>query len=515
VAVKTAPEGERGEKSPFREFAHSIGSKARAPLLDAKCWRIVGNGPIGAKAEELRRKAEAIAGAGFATVPRTVFATGFFDAFRQRNGIDGMLRRGARPEEIREKILTAEFSPAETREIARAVKRFGDAPLAVRSSAEGDCRGTGAYASEFCSAKGERGVSRVAYNIRKVLSSEFSENAIAFRDSTGAPGGMAVMVEPVFGAQIEKEFARQMPFFGPLYGGTAYTSTSSGGAVASVCGGLPTQAVKGRGVKLLKANEKNSLQGLKEDFLKGLNHLDEGFARKYRALAHGDFVELECGCLYGDIQVPISAVDEHSLEWLFSGLEKLEELAGKPQYVEWAVRERNGKPEAAILQIAEMTPKTDSFEFAKRENTLLSDVFEVVGTGSVECGGVAYIRSIEGLDALAEFNRTHSGYALMYDSTLVFSASDERLEYACASNAAAFIEVSEFLHADALTSHWGGLVDTTKKPMLVADPLGIDWEVLQNRLSGRRAGGALHLFDARVRVTASEHRQKAVVEFLD
>ena len=69
-------------------------------VLTEKFWTIIGSGSIGAKAEELMRKTWAIERAGFDVNPRTVLAMGFFDAFRERCGLNAALTRGASSEEL-------------------------------------------------------------------------------------------------------------------------------------------------------------------------------------------------------------------------------------------------------------------------------------------------------------------------------------------------------------------------------------------------------------------------------
>ncbi|MEK6979722.1 MAG: hypothetical protein AABW86_05855 [Candidatus Micrarchaeota archaeon] len=72
--------------------------------LNEKFWTIIGCGSIGAKAEELMQKTWAIEQAGFVANPRIVLAMGFFEAFRERCGINAALVRGASSEELQQLI---------------------------------------------------------------------------------------------------------------------------------------------------------------------------------------------------------------------------------------------------------------------------------------------------------------------------------------------------------------------------------------------------------------------------
>ncbi|MBU0586896.1 hypothetical protein KJ780_05270 [Candidatus Micrarchaeota archaeon] len=63
--------------------------------LNERYWTIIGYGSIGAKADELMKKAWAVERAGFELNHRTVLAMGFFEDFKKRNRIYAALGRSA------------------------------------------------------------------------------------------------------------------------------------------------------------------------------------------------------------------------------------------------------------------------------------------------------------------------------------------------------------------------------------------------------------------------------------
>jgi len=159
----------------------------------------------------------------------------FFDAFNKRSGVFDALERGASPEELQNLILRCKFNGNEFREISAIANRFSETPIAVRSSAHGDCRGTGIYESTFCVNNGSelKNAVALANAMKEVLASEFSEDAITFRKDLGLPGGMAVIVEPVFGKKYRASYERDEPdachslFFVPRSGNWLYFNLST------------------------------------------------------------------------------------------------------------------------------------------------------------------------------------------------------------------------------------------------------------------------------------------------
>jgi hypothetical protein len=499
--------------------------EVKLSTLDEKYWTVIGGGPIGAKAEELKAKTWAIEAAGFVPNPRVVLAMGFFEGFRERNGIEAALARGDSPERLSELVAETPFAGPELKAIRRLVKLFRrnipGVPIAVRSSAHGDCRGTGIYESDFCFnfRNEEKMIGRLIRAIKSVLMSEFSESAIAFRKDMGLQGGMAVIIEPVFGQFVESRLdysAKSETMFGPYYSGIAYTSTIAGPGYVQFVAGLPTCAVRGGGFVAMEKDES---------------------AREEDSFGERAF----CKSLWGDERRVYLAFDEvhrwKEGEWLKNGrivcrharrdgavgakelfrrLRKLEHLLGGKQYVEWAARKRVGRePEFGILQIAGINPKTDFCEFIESERILLKSNY-VIGSGQRDCEGVVLVMNPDEIPLLGQYNRNHRGYAVVYHGRLISSSwHRERLEYSDINNASALIELAGQQHVGSLASHFGGMADLTGKLLMATSDVRSD---LLHKIEA--CGGCvdaplgLNAYAARVRVTASERRQKGIVELL-
>ena len=305
--------------------------KAREAQLSAlaeKFWTIIGFGSIGAKAEELLRKTWAIERAGFDVNPRTVLAMGFFEAFKERRGINAALARGASSEELQQLVREGQFDEPEMKTFRRLVKQihrdFRGIPLVVRSSAHGDCRGTGVYDSEFCINLNDevKTLDDLAKAVKAVMISEFSESAIAFRKDLGLPEGVAVILEPVFGQRFKKHPDSGIIRFGPKYGGFGYTSGTDGGYVFFAAG-LPTTAVKGKGIKV-KESDSRTPSGIQDDEEERLS-TGLHYRKLPDYLSDGTFLYVTKKD-FDTASVALGTVAFNRLDWLFAKLKKLEQL---------------------------------------------------------------------------------------------------------------------------------------------------------------------------------------------
>ena len=496
--------------------------------LDERYWTIIGPGPIGAKADELRKKTAAIVAAGSTPNPRIVLAMGFFEEFRKRNGIDRALARGASSEELTELVSDTPFQEPELRAIRHLVKLFRrdfpGVPLVIRSSAHGDCRGTGIYESELCPhfRNEQKTIGALMRAIKRVLESEFSESAIAFRKDMGLPGGMAVIIEPVFGQFVKarpRYGSKPEVVFGPYYSGIAYTSTSAGPSYVQFVAGLPTQAVQGGGFIAREYNENSkvpdffidraelfSTQGDERNACMGFERIDI-----IRRWINGEW--LKNGRLFYDYCA--CGGDGIRAKKLFQMLRKIRHLIGKPQYVEWAVRERiNCNPEFAILQIADLNTKSDYFELVESERTLITSKF-VAGSGQLECNGVVAVFNSDDIYLLRKYNDTHSNYSVIYSGCLVsrLCRDRDRLRYGDLNNASAFIEIADVSHVGSPKAHFGTMADLTGKLLMATKD--VRWQLFERFETKEKEGDLeLHVYPIKVRVTASERRQKGIVELI-
>ncbi len=504
--------------------------------LDEKYWTIIGSGSIGAKAEELRRKGWAIEKAGFELYPRTVFAMGFFKDFMERNGIIDAAGKGVSSDMVMGLVDYGQFNKKEYDVIRAVSHQFGDVPLAVRSSAQGDSRGTGIYDSTFCPPLDTQ---ELVHAIKKVLASQFTPSAIAFRKDLGLEEGIAVMVEPVFGETRVKERAwtpngyGMEHIYGPLFGGVAYSSTAQGAGYAVLCAGMPLRAAKGRGMKM-----RDGQQSINDVWLETLENDEKTFEYFVTAgagidrnlevmeiLEHRELIyvsnitrhertissEPRMFILAHEMEWSETRFANEKLDWLFLKLKTLESLLGKPQYAEWAALENGSNTRIALMQIADVDKKMDFFEFAASSKTAIKSTC-VVGSGEQECDEIAYVFNPHEIDLIKEYNKTHNGYVAIYDGRLTSNmySTFRPLGYYDISNASVVIELSYGGHVKDPIEHFKGLMDTTKKIFMVVDE--VNWDHIK---PFRTPDNRLRVYDVKTKVTASERQQRAVVEIIE
>ena len=205
-------------------------------------FTIIGKGNIGEKARQLLEKTPKLKSIGFTIPHRTLLAEGFLDRLLQHNDIAPTLKEVEASPQVISKITSGNFPDEARATLQRISHSYGNIPLMVRSSAEGDARGTGTYTSELTENKPEL----VGKALQKVLVSYFSESAIAFRRDAQTGEGFGVMIEPVVGQHItQTEDVTSFEYFAPILSGFGYTSTSRGegyvNAVPGLGGGVDTR----------------------------------------------------------------------------------------------------------------------------------------------------------------------------------------------------------------------------------------------------------------------------------
>ena len=150
--------------------------------------------------------------------------------------------------------------------------------------------------------------------------SEFSESAIVFRKDLGLLGGVAVIIEPVFGQRFKKHTDSEgIIRFGPKYGGFGYTSHNTGGHVVFAAG-LPTTAVKGNGIKVKESDKRtpSQIQDDEEERLSAGLH----YRKLTDYLSDGKFLYVTKKTL---MMLLLHLVQLHltKLDWLFVKLKKV------------------------------------------------------------------------------------------------------------------------------------------------------------------------------------------------
>ncbi len=401
-------------------------------------------------------------------------------------------------------------------------------PLAIRSSAHGDCRGTGIYESKFCEEifDAERRLKEFCYCIKDVLASHFSSQAVAFRKRCGLPDGIACMVEPLFGRQrLERNYDDEYELvFAPHFSGTAYTSTASGKGEAYIVAGLPLRAVNGEGMALYETDT----QALHEilDYNRPSMFSTSKPERNTKYINEEDYVSLG----KREKRTDFPARDGSNIffkppSWLFSRLRKLEQALGKPHYVEWAVVEREGKLDLAILQIAPIEGKKDFFAFADKENSVVRSTLEVIGSGEVVCDSAVLIYDSRALHLLAEYNRTHKNYLVFYSSMLITSLATHlggRLDFSHVSNASATVSLVGAKYGASIRSHFGGAGESAGMLMIAT---GVDGFQNHGAYMLKERGHPVDNKDeeyamfyeipVKFLVQADEKQRKAVVQMLE
>lgn len=511
--------------------------RQRTEGITGRDIKIYGPGPVGEKASQLIDKTQALKEMGFHVPKRTILAQGFFDEFFQRNGLGSSLTN-VLSEGIPDLVRDGGFTQEGFNLIKGISASYGDTPLAIRSSATGDSRGTGIYHSEFTI--NQPGQVRKA--LQKVLSSYFSEDAGAFRRDSGSGEGFGVVVEPLIGHKFRGDM------IAPLLSGFGYTSTSQGEGYVNIVPGLGGGVESKDGEKI----SRSFLAPTEDDIFSPLFE----YARKQKhKMVHGEIPMRRSGFLQTNsdrfstgyeyeakmfflgnrwIRPQVLDATMH-MDWekdrnmimglmdldifpLFDRMDKMEEKFGKPQYFEWAMTlDKRKKPIFWILQISDVDKKLDHMDFEDYGTSLLEG-HTVTGTGIKDCDKIVYCPGMWALDSLAEFNQENRGYLLVYSSLAsTHSYNDSRtLHYRHFSNAGVLMENQDAQHAfDAGNplGHIHGQVDMTNKLFGVIDEKAFTEDAEPDFFhgTGTKTEGDLTIYDRKVKVVASERQNRIVV----
>lgn len=337
-------------------------------------------------------------------------------------------------------------------------------PLVVRSSAEGDARGTGIYKSVFT----ECTAGSVRKAVQEVLASYFTPSAVLFRRDAQTGEGMGIMIEPLIGQQLQDE---DSPVYGPVLSGFGYTSTSQGegyiNVVPGIGGGVETRHTERLTRKMLEPSK-----GLLQDFISSQRNLiahgmiakrESALLRTTRGDMAGDYEgraylpTQRSGQYYEKGGVHPTGLDFnrdiflalHGLDMLpfFEKIEAIEKKIGKPQYFEWAMTFEGRKPKFWVIQIADVNKKYDSFDFEDFGDYFIAG-HTATGTGIVDTDTVVCCGDPARLDELHAFNQNHKGYVLFYTGDLISRGKNEframhrgrELQYDDINNASVIIE---------------------------------------------------------------------------
>ena len=495
---------------------------------------VIGNGNIGEKARQLLEKTQQLIEIGFQVPKRFVLAEDYFDGFFQRNGLGASLRdvRGGATEDLEKKIKSGTLTREEFEILQKVASSYGQNPLAIRSSAEGDARGTGTYKSAF--AENKFGI--VRRTLQTVLASYFSQDAIAFRRDAKTGEGFAIIVEPIIGQNIGNWC------FAPILSGFGYTSTSRGEGFVSVVPGLgggvdskdvekisrsDIQKFNGNLSRYLRKKEMEVHHSIiySKGVLKGsaLTRTDGNLMHMFNRGEgyHGTVYFPPNSYSKGDVSRTSISFEGEIQKWfnqlnlfqLFSMMERIEQAFGKPQYFEWAMTLNKEGPAYWITQIADVNKKIDIMDFEDLGKIIFMG-HTVTGTGIKECYKIANCWNPHEVPFLNEFNQHNSNYVLVFSSRMTTGGANQRIGYRDFSNATAFLEIQDARHTGDPVSHLGGQLDATGKFFGVLDYEGEikpNWEHFRSR---ERKEYGLDVYDGRVKVIASERQNKMVVAAL-
>lgn len=491
-------------------------------MIDQSGIEIIGKGNIGEKARQLTEKTPALIQLGFCTPRRVVLAEDYFDGFFQRNGFGRNLRDVQQVQDLEVKIRSGSLTSEEFQILRKVNNCYGGGliPLAVRSSAEGDSRGTGTYKSEFC----EGHPAQLGIAVKRVLASYFSQDAIAFRRDAKTGEGFGIMIEPIIGQQIGEYIA-------PIISGFGYTSTSRGDGYVNVVpflgGGVDT-----RDGERITENAVTKHGGTLGDYIYGaIQEMAYSVMRRTALLRtkSGDheyysgkaFRRREKDYPNGLMNVSLKLEEtlQHQLGELdfisfFQKMKKMERVFGKPQYFEWAVTIEYGEPKFWITQIADVNKRLDVMDFDD-SGRVLFEGHTVTGTGIKTCDKIAECWNPGDESGLYGFNQENRNYVLLYSSRLTSRAGAHSLHYSQFSNASVFLEIQDANHSGDPVAHLGGQLDMAGKFFAVLDHNEENPTQFDRFKEGCRKEHDISVYQRRVKVISSERQNRMVVSELD
>ncbi len=477
---------------------------------------IIGSGNIGEKARQLVEKTPLLRQIGFRTPRRIVLAEGFLDDFFRDNNLGTNLSAIEKNTELEKQIKEGNLTSEQLQVVNRVAQSFAGNPLVVRSSVEGDARGTGIYQSFFT----ENETGHVVTAIKGVLTSYFSEDAIAFRRDAQTGEGMGIIIEPILGQNLRYNFA-------PVLSGFGYTSTSRGEGYVTAVAGLGGAVNSRLGEKLThSALERTNgilkkylyLMGIKTMRRSSLLRNDRyyvGGKGEYTGLVYSRPTPYREGGVWRrslELSREVKQVfDQLNLFPFFSNVEKMEKLFGKAQYFEWVMTIKKGKTVFWIVQIADVNKKLDLIDFGNFGKPLFA-AHTVTGTGIKECENIVFCWNPEDVKGLYSYNKNNKGYALLYSSRLCSGGAIRNgISYRDFSNASVFLEIQDATHTGDPIDHLGGQLDVTGKLFGVLDyrdEVSPDFDGFRER---EKKVDGIRVYQGKVKAVASERQNQMII----
>lgn len=505
----------------------------RAGSRPPQGFQVVSRGEVGDKARVLMQRADALRRCGFQVPETVVLAQGALDPFFATNQ---MGRRFTDPEvsdETVKKILAGILPKKLETALKGILEKFGEtAPLIVRSSALGDARGNGVYESILCAPNFED----LKQALLRVIASYFTPNALAFRRKANTGEGFGIMIMPVVGQKLTES-----DLFGPLLSGYGYSSTPAGEGYVNIVPGLGGGVSSRHGLKVRKSDLETSGGVL-------VKYLDK--------IANARLDQLECNlrpsnqiALLGDTDLehhfqtnkPFCTVwDAHhqtdqiavlapdlvqryvtlNLIPLFEMLSALEREFDRPQYIEWAMTLDDSGPKFYVLQNADVDVHLDWVDFGNVAPPFLSGI-GLIGSTPPEgliCQNLVICMNHQDREALAQFNRDHSGHVVFYPSAFLMNKYGQGYTIGLADieNAAVVVEYPDgHNHSGSIEAHWSGQLDQTGKILgVMEEPTDLRALI---ETHGPKTGEAprLVVIEGRFLVKASANQQRFEIRKLE
>lgn len=424
---------------------------------------IIGKGSIGDKAKQLKNKAEIIGTLGFRQSERIVLAQGFLDSILRNNKYLANPLSEIEPHSdfynwrkiiaLQKKMSECELTNSQSETLSQIIEKFNGKPLAVIFSASGDSRGTGVYDSKFTNGD----LTHLKCAILEVIASYFTENAVSFRRDSNCGKDLAVIIEPIIGQWHKTNYKWIEKLFAPAISGFGYTSTARDtegfvSMVEGIGGGVDYNHRKKITPEVLKKYPGNlhKLVQSQTPYSRGFN---PNFGKEQKNLPDGLI-------LSKDIK---GFINELNLNILFEKMRQLEKICNCPQYFEWALTFKKGKPEYWITQISDVDVVRDMYDFSKLGNILIEGN-EVVGTRKLESKKIVYCKNMGTLSKLREFNLTNKNYILVFSGLLTSDWRRMDFDSRHYSNASVLLEANSFIHIHGTSlAHFGGKTQLTGK----------------------------------------------------
>jgi len=482
---------------------------------------VYGKGEIGDKARQLIQKTAWCRALGFRTPRRIVLAQDFFDSFFQEHGLGTTLTDVEPSPDSARWIMRSPLSLDHLAVLQAAGQLMGNGPIAVRSSAMKDARGTGTYESVFV----HPDLKSVARGVYQVLASYFSSKAMLFREQAKTGEGFGIIIEPVIGQPLMED---DETCFAPALSGYAYTSTARGEGYVSIVPGLGGGVDSRFGETItrsdyLRYNSKYS-PSLYEYLYKMMREVFRGphmtfLRRTERSVASvqdhytGMALDVRDGCVsFGKSQIDYrkeierASIMNHDLTPFFDQIERLQPLFGKPQYIEWAMTVEGKTPRFWITQIADVHHNLDIMDFGDLPPAILT-ADSIQGSCNGVAPAVVNFSNMGQLNDLRRYNQERGGYVLVFSGTLI--GDDSPFQYESFSNAAVAVE-------DMNTTHRIGRSPLSHFNTNITER-GIVHGLLSDRWWWRKQThrekkyGSLEVYEGPFRVIASERQNRLIV----